>query len=82
MAGQSAAVEYSSLGLIEWLIAREKELMKDHRNRAASVEDEKLKSLFMRLAEIHARSLTELQAYLSETKSQDEITRQINEIFL
>ncbi len=67
---------------IEQLIDREKEITETHQNNAASVEDPKLRSLFMKLAEIHAQSLAELQSYLSETRSHDEITEQINEIFL
>jgi hypothetical protein len=71
-----------SLGFIESLIVREREVMKAHQDRAASTEDRELRSLFGTLAEIHAQSLAELQSYLSETRSQDEITSQINEIFL
>jgi rubrerythrin len=71
-----------SLPFIEQLITQEKEKIETHRNTAASVEDQKLKSLFKKLAEIHAQGLAELQSYLSETKSHDEITEQINEIFL
>ena len=71
-----------SLPFIEQLIVQEKEILETHRISATSVEDEKLKSLFKKLAEIHAQSLAELQSYLSETKSHDEITEQINEIFL
>jgi hypothetical protein len=71
-----------SLSFIERLIVQEKEILETHRNSAASLEDQKLKSLFRKLAEIHAQSLAELESYLSETRSQDEITSQINEIFL
>jgi rubrerythrin len=74
--------DYNSLGFIEGLMAREQDAIKAHQNRAASTQDRKLRSLFSRLAEIHAQSLAELQSYLSETRSQDEITSQINEIFL
>jgi len=70
------------LPFIEQLIVREKEIIETHQSSAASVEDQKLKSLFKKLAEIHAQSLAELQSYLSETRSHDEITGQINEIFL
>jgi rubrerythrin len=72
----------TSLGFTEGLMAHEREAIEAHENRAASTEDRKLRSLFTRLAEIHAQSLAELQSYLSETRSQDEITSQINEIFL
>jgi hypothetical protein len=71
-----------SLPFIERLIVREKEILETHQNNAASVDDQKLKLLFKKLAEIHAQSLAELQSYLSETRSHDEITEQINEIFL
>jgi hypothetical protein len=74
--------DYTSLGFIEGLMACERDTIKAHQNSAASTEDRKLRSLFAKLAEIHAQSLAELQSYLSETRSQDEITSQINEIFL
>jgi rubrerythrin len=74
--------DYTSLGFIEGLMAHERDAIKAHQNRAESTEDRKLRSLFTRLAEIHAQSLAELQSYLSETRSQNEITSQINEIFL
>jgi uncharacterized protein (DUF3084 family) len=72
----------TSVGLIESLIVREREVVKAHQNRAASAQDQKLRSLFSKLAEIHSQSIAELQSYLSETRSQSEITSQINEIFL
>jgi hypothetical protein len=79
---QSENGDHMSLSFIERLIVQEKEILETHRNSAASVEDQKLNSLFRKLAEIHAQSLAELESYLSETRSQDEITSQINEIFL
>jgi hypothetical protein len=73
---------HESLPFIEQLIDREKVIIEAHQNNAASMEDPKLRSLFTKLAEIHAQSLAELQSYLSESRSHDEITEQINEIFL
>jgi rubrerythrin len=74
--------DHTSLSFIERLIVREKGAVEAHQNRAASVEDRDLKSLFKKLAEIHAQGLAELQLYLSEVKSRDEITEEINEIYL
>jgi len=71
-----------SMSFIEQLIDQEKVMMEAHQDNAASLEDPKLKSILLKLAEIHAQSLAELQSYLSETRSHDEITEQINEIFL
>ena len=70
------------MSFIEQLIDQEKVMMEAHQDNAASLEDPKLKSILLKLAEIHAQSLAELQSYLSETRSHDEITEQINEIFL
>jgi len=82
VASRSVNGNRTSLSLIEALIVREMEVMEAHQYRAASAEDQKLKLLFSKLAETHAQSVTELQSYLNETESQDEITKQINEIFL
>ena len=74
--------DHMSTSSIEQLIDWEKVIIEAHQNNAARVEDPKLRSLFRKLAETHAQSLAELQSYLNESKSHDEITELINEIFL
>ena len=82
MTSEAGKRNHMSMSFIEQLIDQEKVMMEAHQDNAASLEDPKLKSILLKLAEIHAQSLAELQSYLSETRSHDEITEQINEIFL
>ena len=68
--------------LIEGLMAQERLTMEQCRQQEAQATEPKLKSLILRLSETHAHSCAELGAYLNEVRSQNEITLQINEMFL
>ena len=53
-----------------------------HRRGVTTASDPRLKSLFSRLVDAHKDNYTELESYLRELQSLNEITRQINEMFL
>jgi rubrerythrin len=67
--------------VIRNLMDDEKVAMELFREEADRVEDPSLRSVFMRLAEIRARGLSELESNANELSSLAEITAQINAMF-
>jgi rubrerythrin len=67
--------------VIRNLMDDEKVAMELFREEADRVEDPSLQSVFMRLAEIRARGLSELESNANELSSLAEITAQINAMF-
>ena len=67
--------------VIRYLMDEEKVAMELFREEADRVEDPSLRSVFMRLAEIRARGLSELESNANELRSLAEITAQINAMF-
>jgi rubrerythrin len=67
--------------VIRNLMDDEKVAMELFREEADRVEDPSLRSVFMRLAEIRARGLSELESNANELRSLAEITAQINAMF-
>jgi len=67
--------------VIRHLMDEEKVAMELFREKADRVEDPSLRSVFIQLAEIRARGLSELESNADELRSLAEITAQINAMF-
>lgn len=75
-------ISQESVELIERLIEAERSAFEQHRLNASRAGEPQLTSLFAMLTEMHSQCYAELRTFIGEVKSQNEITRQINEMFL
>ncbi len=82
MEAQHDAINQESVELIKELMEQERQVAQQHRRQASLAAEPKLKSLIVKLTETHERSYAELRTLLGEVNSQNEITQQINEMFL
>ena len=82
MEAQQNTALLNSIILVTALMDRELANIELHRRGVSTTTEPRLKSLLTRLTEIHAQSYAELESYLKEIQSLNEITRQINEMFL
>lgn len=82
MEQQHDAINQKSVELIKELMEQELTVAEQHRMQASLADEPKLKSLIVKLTETHEQSYAELRMLLGEVNSQNEITQQINEMFL
>ena len=82
MEAQREAMHPESIELIKELMEQERAVLEQHRRQASLAAEPKLKSLIVKLTQTHEQSYAELRTFLSEVNSQNEITQQINEMFL
>ncbi len=66
---------------IEALMEEERRTLELRRHESTVASEPGLKSVLMKLADLHAQSYAQLESFLKELQSSDEITRQINEMF-
>lgn len=67
---------------IEALMEEERTTIELRRSESTAVSEPGLKSILMKLTELHAQSYAQLESYLKELRSSNEITQQINEMFI
>ncbi len=67
--------------VIESLMARERNSLEQDRTNAFVATDPRLKTLFVRLADVHSGIYAELRSLLDQVKSQRTITAQINDVY-
>lgn len=82
MEPQRIAMDQKSVELIKELMEQERRVAEQHRLQASLAAEPKLKSIIVKLTETHEQSYAELRTLLGEVNSQNEITQQINEMFL
>jgi hypothetical protein len=82
METQQGTTVLNSTILVTALMDRELANIELHQRGASTTNEPRLKSLLNKLTEIHTESYKELESYLKEIQSLNEITRQINEMFL
>ncbi len=71
-----------SIELIKELMELERMAMEEDRRHASRTAEPELKSLLLKLTKTHEQSFEDLQTFLGEVNSRNEITQQINEMFL
>jgi hypothetical protein len=67
---------------IEALMEEERMTIELRRRESTAANEPGLKSILMKLTELHAQSYAQLESYLKELRSSNEITQQINEMFI
>ena len=82
MESQQSSTLLNSLILVTALMDRELANIELQRRGASATSEPRLRSLLAKLLDVHTQSYAELESYLKETQSLNEITRQINEMFL
>jgi hypothetical protein len=81
MSAKPASVEETPVEFAE-LMEIEQQIAGEYSTKASLASDPHVRSLFSRLAEMHTRCYAELKARNQEVQSQNEITLQINAMFL
>ncbi|HTY39216.1 MAG TPA: hypothetical protein VMH23_19010 [Bacteroidota bacterium] len=72
----------NSMARIEALMSEELKTIRLRELESSIASEPGLKSVLAKIAEIHAQVYAELESYLRELRSLNEITLQINEMFL
>ena len=67
---------------IEALMEEERTTIEIRRRESTAASEPGLKSILTKLTELHAQSYAQLESYLKELQSSNEITQQINEMFI
>ncbi len=67
--------------VLEALMARERNSLEQDRTNAFVATDPRMKTLFIRLADVHSGIYAELRSLLDQVKSQRAITSQINDVY-
>jgi len=73
--------EVRTADLLQALMEMERLTAEQHRRRARSAKEARLRSLFTALADAHERTYAVVRSYLDEAEGQTEITHLINEMF-
>jgi rubrerythrin len=68
--------------LVEEMLAEETRMLGYYRQKASEVTDPHLRPLVLRLVEAKARHCGELEAWRRGLDASEEVTRQINDMFL
>ncbi len=81
MESKSIKGNISAVTRIEELMEEERTTIELRRYESTVASEPGLKSILVQLTELHRRSYAQLESYLNELRSSNEITRQINEMF-
>lgn len=82
MDSKSGGGNVNLMARIEALMEEERTTIELRRRESTAASEPGLKSILARLTELHAQSYAQLESYLKELQSSNEITRQINEMFI
>ncbi len=82
MESRSGGGNINLMARIEALMEEEWATIELRRRESTVASEPGLKSILTRLTELHAQSYAQLELYLKELQSSNEITQQINEMFI
>lgn len=82
MDSKSSVGNIDVMARIEALMEEERATIELRRRESTAASEPGLKSILTQLTELHAQSYAQLESYLKELQSSNEITQQINEMFI
>jgi rubrerythrin len=82
MESKSVGGNVDVMARIEALMEEERTTIELRRRESTAASEPGLKSILTKLTELHAQSYAQLESYLKELRSSNEITQQINEMFI